>query len=140
MNQKSERHRSRRLLRVLVGLTAALGLIVSTAPAAMAAASSSAIVNTSGTRAAEAFFNRSVAGSHGGRAWIDLYDAKCDAHSVYVEYQINGGGTQRHTNSGGCGSTSGVNLRTGYFAIVYRACVDVQLGSDPCSRWVSDHN
>jgi len=79
------------------------------APVAMAAASSSAIVYTSGTRAAEAFFNRSVAGSHAGKAWIDLYDAKCDAHSVYVQYQVNAGGTQRFNNGGGCGSTAGVN-------------------------------
>jgi hypothetical protein len=47
------------------------------------AASSSSIAFTDGTRAAEAFFNR------GAPAFIDLFDAKCDAHSVYVLYRIN---------------------------------------------------
>ena len=131
---------SRTAVRVTAGALVTAGLAIGFTTPASAAASSSAIVNTSNTRAAEAFFNRSTAGSHSGKAWIDLYDAKCDAHSVYVQYRINNGDTKRHTNSGGCGTTSGVNLQSGYFAIVYRACVDVQLGGDPCSKWISDHN
>ncbi|WP_112264124.1 hypothetical protein [Lentzea terrae] len=131
---------SRTAVRATVGALVTAGLAIGFTTPASAAASSSAIVNTDKTRAAEAFFNRSTSGSHAGKAWIDLYDAKCDAHSVYVEYRINDGGTKRFTNGGGCGNTSGVNLQTGYFAIVYRACVDVQFGGDPCSKWVSDHN
>jgi hypothetical protein len=51
-------------------------------------------------RLVEAFFNR------GAPAWIDLYDAKCDAHPVYVEYRVNGVGTSRHDNNDGCGRTA----------------------------------
>jgi len=118
----------------------ACGLLVASQPApALAAASSSAIVNTNGTRAGESWFNRSN-GTHSNKAWFDVYDAKCDAGSVYVEYQINNSGTHQKDNEGGCGTTKGFNLQTGYFAIVYRTCVNDSFGNHPCSPWVSDHN
>ncbi|MDA0634790.1 hypothetical protein OUY22_15300 [Nonomuraea sp. MCN248] len=128
-----------RLLAVLSTLVLAVGGTLVLAPPAQAAASSNAIVKTNGTRAGEAWFNRSN-GTHANKAWFDLYDAKCDAHSVYVEYQINNNGTVEKENEGGCGSTKGFNLQTGYFAIVYRVCVNDTFGNHPCSAWVSDHN
>jgi hypothetical protein len=106
----------------------------------LAAASSSSIVYTNGTRAGEAFFNRSVSGSHGNRAWFDVYDAKCDASSVYVEYILNGAPKVQKENVGGCGTTKGYNLQTGRFAIQYRACVNDSFGQHPCGIWVSDNN
>ncbi|GII77711.1 hypothetical protein Sru01_26930 [Sphaerisporangium rufum] len=127
-----------RLLRNITILAALGTALVSTTTPAQAAASSSSIVKTGGTRAAEAWFNRSD-GSHAGKAWFDVYDAKCDANDVYVEYQINGGNSQEKYNSGGCGTTKGYNLQTGYFAIVYRVCVD-DAGYNTCGTWRSDHN
>ncbi|MFI6457337.1 hypothetical protein ACIBF6_38000 [Streptosporangium amethystogenes] len=114
---------------------------VSLAIPAQAAASSSAIVNTSGTRAGEAFFNRSN-GTHSNKAWIDLYDAKCDASPVYVQYKINGESRARtDTNDGGCGTTAGINLQTGAFNIEYRVCVDNStILNDTCSGWKTDRN
>jgi len=98
------------------------------------AASSSAIVNTNGTRAAEAFFNR------GAPPFFDLFDAKCDAHQVYVLYRINNGSWTRRSNGGGCGTTLRIPLPNSGFNIEYKACVDVQFASDPCSGSVFDHN
>lgn len=114
-------------------------LTVLAAQPALAAASSSAIVDTNGTRAGEAFFNRSHP-SHGNKAWFDVHDAKCDASSVYVEYILDGGQNVQKENEGGCGTTKGFNLKSGRFAIQYRACVNDSLGNHPCSRWVSDSN
>ncbi|HET6354332.1 hypothetical protein [Streptomyces sp.] len=119
----------------VVGLAAA-GLLAGFSGSAYAA-SSSAIVYTNGTRAAEAWFNKSGA-SHSGYAWIDLYDAKCDGEPVYVEYKINNGSTTTKWNSGGCGSTAGFNLQKGSFAIVYRVCVDTFVPT--CSPWKADNN
>lgn len=90
----------------------------------IAAASSSSIVNTGGTRAGEAFFNQ------GGPPYIDLYDAKCDNHQVYVLYQQNGGFTSRFNNGGGCGTTARVYLPDHKGQVVYWAYVDIQAGSD----------
>ena len=123
----------------LLGLLVGVLLLTQPAAPALAAASSSAIVYTNGTRAAETWFNRSN-GTHANNAWFDVADAKCDAHSVYVEYQIDGGNSQKKENKGGCGTTRGYNLRTGYFAIVYRTCVNDTFGNHPCSVWRADHN
>ncbi|GII77710.1 hypothetical protein Sru01_26920 [Sphaerisporangium rufum] len=113
---------------------------VNLAMPAQAAASSSAIVKTGGTRAGEAWFNRSN-GTHSNKAWFDVYDAKCDAEPVYVQYSINGDlKDYTQENDGGCGTTMGVNLQTGYFTIKYRVCVDNGVFSDSCSSWKSDHN
>ncbi|WP_433382532.1 hypothetical protein [Streptosporangium sp. CA-115845] len=115
-----------------------LAMVTVTGPA-QAAASSSAIVNTNGTRAAEAWFNRSN-GTHANKAWFDVYDAKCDANDVYVEYAINGDpDPDQKYNSGGCGTTKGFNLQTGRFAISYRVCVD-DAGYNTCSAWKGDNN
>ncbi|MFI6457347.1 hypothetical protein ACIBF6_38050 [Streptosporangium amethystogenes] len=115
-----------------------LSMVIVTGPA-QAAASSSVIVNTDGTRAAEAWFNRSN-GTHANNAWFDVYDAKCDANDVYVEYTINGDADRtKKYNSGGCGTTRGFNLRTGQFAISYRVCVD-DAGPNTCSEWKGDSN
>lgn len=103
------------------------------------AASSSSIALTDGTRAAEAFFNRSGGDAACGGPCIALFDAKCDAHSVYVEYQINNGGVTRKTNGGGCNTTLRIPL-SGNFNISYKACVDIQLGSDVCGPTRFDHN
>ncbi|TMR15452.1 hypothetical protein ETD86_27115 [Nonomuraea turkmeniaca] len=127
-----------RVLAVAGVFVLAMGGLFVLSPAALAA-SSNAIVYTDGTRAGEVWFNRSN-GTRGNRAWFDLYDAKCDKHSVYVEYSINNGADERKKNDGGCGTTRGFNLRTGYFAIVYRVCVDDTFGNHPCSGWRSDHN
>ncbi|MFI6457348.1 hypothetical protein ACIBF6_38055 [Streptosporangium amethystogenes] len=117
-----------------------VGTMSLTVPA-QAAASSSVIANTNGTRAAEAWFNRSN-GTHSNKAWIDLYDAKCDASPVYLEYKLNNESRARtELNDGGCGTTAGVNIQTGAFNIKYRVCVDDSIVlSDSCSGWKSDHN
>ena len=107
--------------------------------AAPRAASSSSIANTDGTRAAEAFFNRSGGDAACDGPCIALFDAKCDSHSVYVEYQINNGSTTRRTNGGGCNTTLRIPL-SGNFNISYKACVDIQLGSDACGPTRFDHN
>lgn len=91
---------------------------------AIAAATSSSIVYTGGTRAGEAFFNQ------GGPPYIDLYDAKCDSHQVYVEYQQNGGFTQRFYNGNGCNTTKRVYLSDHQGQVVYWAFVDIQGGPD----------
>jgi hypothetical protein len=105
----------------------------------LAAASSHAIVYTNGTRAGETWFNRAN-GTHGNNAWFDVADAKCDASSVYVEYSIDARPRRSFENEGGCGTTKGFNIRSGYFAIVYRTCVNDSILRHPCSQWVSDHN
>lgn len=129
-----------RLPRRAVSLLSVLGLAMATVTGpAQAAASSSAIVYTNGTRAAEAWFNRSN-GTHANKAWFDVYDAKCDANDVYVEYAIDGDpDPDEGRNSGGCGTTKGINLRTGQFAISYRVCVD-DAGYNTCSPWKGDNN
>jgi hypothetical protein len=127
------------MLGVLALLVASTLTVVAPPAPALAAASSSAIVYTNGTRAGESFFNRSN-GTHSNKAWFDVYDAKCDASSVYVEYEINAGDRQHKENEGGCGTTKGFNLQTGYFAIVYRTCVNDSFGNHPCSGWRADHN
>ena len=128
-------------LRSGLALLATVGLFLSGSTAAEAVASSSSIAYTNGTRAAEGFFNHRVPGTHGNRAWIDLYDAKCDARLVFVRYTIHsldsgriGGG--RVTNSGGCGTTKGFNITwsDGYF-IKYLACVQIDFGDDACGPW-----
>lgn len=130
----------RKALKPIVVMAMAGAVAVVVPWSASAAASSSAIVNTSDTRAGEAFFNRPN-GTHGSNAWIDVYDAKCDAHSVYVYFEVPGWPPdgRRFTNDGGCGTTSGVNIAPGQ-TIQYKVCVDVQLGNDPCSGWKTDHS
>ncbi len=109
------------------------------------AASSNGVAYTSGSRAAEGWFNRS-ASSHGGYAWFDLYDAKCDPHDVYIDYIISQNGTssdqKTFTNDGGCNTTWGRNLAKGSFAIQYNVCVDDKWWpiSDTCSGWKYDSN
>jgi hypothetical protein len=103
------------------------------------AANSSSIALTSGTRAAEAFFNRSGGDAACSGPCIALFDAKCDAHQVYVEFQINGGGVTRRNNGGGCGTTLRIPL-SGSFNIAYRSCVDIQLAPDACGPMRFDHN
>ncbi|WP_203911621.1 hypothetical protein [Rhizocola hellebori] len=109
------------------------------------AASSNAVTYTDKTRAGEAWFNRSAA-SHGGHAWFDLYDAKCDNHEVYIEYITIQDGTvadqKTFYNDGGCTTTWGKNLDSGHFAIQYRVCVDDKWWPvvDTCSGWKYDTN
>jgi hypothetical protein len=138
------RTRKRKLTMAALLALAAAGTLTVVAPSpALAAASSSAIANTNGTRAAEAFFNRRN-GTHGNRAWFDVYDAKCDAEPVLVQYDLTSlpGGLESSLNDGGCGTTAGVNLPTGYFTIKYRACVQDggPFTNDTCSNWVYDHS
>jgi hypothetical protein len=121
-------------------LCALLAIGTTPAPALANPSSSGVIVFTNNTPAAEAYFHRSDP-AHANKAWFDVYDAKCDAHPVYVEYSINGGGTTSKGNDGGCNTSQGYNLQTGYFAIVYRVCVNnTAWFSDPCSQWWADHN
>lgn len=103
------------------------------------AASSSSLAVTDGTRAAEAWFNRNGGDAACGGPCFALLDAKCDSHSVYVEYQINNGSVTRKTNGGGCGTTLRIPL-SGNFNISYKACVDIQFGSDICGPTRFDHN
>jgi hypothetical protein len=104
------------------------------------AASSSSIVNTSGTRAGEAFFNRSGGDAACGGPCIALFDAKCDAHQVYVVYRINNGGATRVNNGGGCNTTLRIPLPNSGFNIAYHACVDIQGAPDVCAGDKFDHN
>ena len=123
-------------------LVGAMGVAMAAAvEPAMAAASSSVWVDTGKpkTRAAEALFNRSN-GTHGNKAWFDLNDTKCDAAPVWVEYRIDNGDSQKVYNSGGCGTSKGINLKTGHFAITYKVCVDGTLWNNPCSEWRGDNN
>jgi hypothetical protein len=144
MNVKTVRTRFLDLVRShsVVPAFAALSAAVAFTDSAQGAASSSSIVITHGTRAAEAFFNRTVPGTHANKAWIDLYDAKCDATPVYAWYSLNGGGRSNINNANGCGTTSGFNLQSGYFAIVYRACIKdgTIFRSDSCGLVTADHN
>jgi hypothetical protein len=130
------------LLRRTAMVAGAMGLAmtVSMEPA-LAAASSSVWVNTGTpkTRAGEALFNRSN-GTHGNKAWFDVNDTKCDASPVYVEYSINANNVKTAYSSGGCGTSKGINLQTGRFAISYRVCVDGTLWDNPCSQWRGDNN
>jgi hypothetical protein len=59
---------SRTAVRATVGALVTARLAIEFTTPASAAASSSAIVNTDKTRAAEVFFNRSTSGSHAGKA------------------------------------------------------------------------
>jgi hypothetical protein len=119
-------------LGIVVAATAACGVDQADDPATdstdealqIAAATSSSIVRTSGSRAGEAFFNP------GSPPYIDLYDAKCDNHQVYVEYQQNGGFNSRFYNGDGCGTTKRVYLADGKGQVVYWAFVQIQLGTD----------
>ena len=126
-------------LRSLCMLAVAVAFVAATSTPAMAA-SSNAIAFTNGTRAAEVWFNKSTPGTHANKAWFDLLDAKCDAHSVYVEYRIDSDPLKRESNDGGCGTTKGINLRADHFNIDYRVCVDIQLRPDVCSGWTYDSN
>ncbi|WP_203911622.1 hypothetical protein [Rhizocola hellebori] len=114
---------------------AALGLAV-LIPSAAQAASSYSVVNTDGSRAGEAWYNRPVAGTHADLPWIDLYDAKCDGHFVYVSITVSWSGHLDHTyglkNDGGCGTTRGFNLNETGDSITYRACVSGGLWPDTC--------
>jgi hypothetical protein len=107
---------------------------------AQAAASSSVWVDTSGSRAAEALFNRSN-GTHANKAWIDINDTKCDASPAILRFKISGEPQERSAKAdGGCGTSAGVNLKTGYFTIKYRVCVKTGVFSEKCSDTRSDHN
>jgi hypothetical protein len=129
----------RMVVSALLALAAAT-LAVVAPTVASAAASTHGIAYTNGTRAAEGWFNRRN-GTHGNRAWIDLYDAKCDANSVHVLYKLNGEWrTNQLTNDGGCGTTAGFNMPTGYFTIEYKVCVNDSAISDTCSNWINDHS
>jgi hypothetical protein len=122
----------------IVALT--LAALLGFATPALAAASSSVWVDTDGTRAGEALFNRSN-GTHGGKAWIDINDKKCDASSVYLYYKLDGESREREDKAdGGCGTSAGVNLGSNYFTITYRVCVKTGVFSTKCSGWRSDHN
>lgn len=128
----------RAALRVGLVLLATLGLFIAGTPAAEAAASSSSIAYTNGTRAAEVFFNHRVPGTHGDRAWLDIHDGKCDANPVFVRYEVVRPGMgiifdQRYWNREGCGTTQGHNLLWNNGDTVrYKACVDVDWGQDVC--------
>ena len=114
--------------------------MVALATPALAAPSSSVWVDTNGSRAAEALFNRSN-GTHGNKAWIDINDVKCDASAAFLEYKLNGETRAREGKAdGGCGTSAGVNLSTGYFTIKFRVCANASTFSRKCSEWRSDHN
>src|SRR4051794_2617550 len=123
------------------GVVALMTLVtIGMAVPAQAAASSSVWVDTNGSRAAEALFNRSN-GSHGNRAWIDINDTKCDASPAILRYKIGGEPQERSAKAdGGCGTSAGVNLSTGYFTIKFKVCVKTGVFSEKCSEWRSDHN
>lgn len=103
------------------------------------AASTHSIVFTSGTRAAEAWYNRSGGDPACSGPCLALLDAKCDGHQVYVDYEIDGVHQKPFSNNGGCGSMNRRSL-PGIYNIKYRVCVDIQLGSDVCDNFVFDHN
>jgi hypothetical protein len=127
-------------LRSLCMLTVAVAFVAATSTPAMAASSNSIAV-TDGTRAAEVWFNKSTPGTHANKAWFDLLNAKCDAHSVYVEYRINGDPPEREPNDGGCDNPKGINLLADHFTIQYRVCVDMQFRPDVCADdWTYDIN
>jgi hypothetical protein len=111
---------------------------------AEAAASSSVWVNTGTpkTRAGEALFNRSN-GTHGNKAWFDVNDTKCDASAVYLYYTFITEGVdreQKEVADGGCGSSAGFNLKSGYFKIKFRICVKTGTFTSKCSDERTDHN
>jgi hypothetical protein len=134
-------------LQKTAGLTAGICTVVTAATVglaipAQAAASSSVWVNTGSpaTRAGEALFHRSN-GTHSNKAWFDVNDTKCDASPVFLYYSIDGSGRDvKQTQDGGCGTTAGINLQTGYFTIKYRICVKTGTFTSKCSEWRSDHN
>ena len=76
----------------------------------------------------------------GSPALLSIKDEKCDGHSVYVIYQINGNHEIRLENSAGCGHTAYVGLQSGSFTIQYKACLDRQFQGDICSRPITDFN
>ena len=121
-----------------LALLATVGLFLSGSTAAEAVASSSSIAYTNGTRAAEAFFNHRVPGTHGNRAWIDIYDAKCDGYPVFVRYSVFRPGSgvianRKYHHDGGCGTTVGFNLTWNNGDLVrYQGCVRVSWGDDVC--------
>ena len=67
-----------------------------------------------------------------------LYDTKCDAHPVYLQYTYQGSTRTMHF-SGGCGksATFDLDFPENQF-ITYRACVNIQNLPDRCSGWTSD--
>jgi len=109
---------------------------------AEAAASSSVWVNTNGTRAGEALFNRSN-GTHANKAWFDVNDTKCDASPVHLYYKYITSGLTRweeEVADGGCGTSEGFNLQSGHFSIKYYICVKTGLFTEKCSDTRSDSN
>jgi hypothetical protein len=60
---------------------------------------------------------------------------------VYLYYSINGSAHEtKIIADGGCGTTEGVNLSTGYFTIKYHICVKTGTFTSKCSDTRSDHN
>jgi hypothetical protein len=66
-----------------------------------------------------------------------LRDSRCDGHSVYAQYRLNGGATQRVDHSAGCNTERDWSV-PGTGTIQYRACTNIQLGADSCSSWRTD--
>ncbi len=131
-------NRMRSALRGAAVGAAALGLAVLIPSAAQAAASSYSVLTTDGTRAAESWYNRPVAGTHSNLPWIDLYDAKCsdDDDFVYVDVTVKKSGTLDQDfsliNDGGCGTTRGWNITWKGDSITYRTCLNDGFWYDTC--------
>jgi len=108
---------------VLCGLT--LAALAFTAPAASA---SGQVVSPDGGATLNYFSSVNQ---------FTLRDSRCDAHSVYANYRLNGGATQRVDHSGGCNTERSWTV-SGTGTIQYRACTNIQAGPDQCSSWIND--
>jgi hypothetical protein len=68
-----------------------------------------------------------------------LHDTKCDSYTVYLVYKLRGGDEQRIEFSGGCNKSGEYNKDFREDSKVeYKACVNVNNGSDKCSAWSTD--
>lgn len=76
--------------------------------------------------------------SYGEKFFLD--DIKCDSHSVYINYSLAGGSTQRFENTQGC-NTPGLTLNLSVAEgtrVEWRVCTNIQLAPDNCSPWITD--
>lgn len=76
--------------------------------------------------------------SYGEKFFLD--DIKCDSHSVYINYSVAGGSTQRFENTQGC-NTPGLTLNLSVAEgtrVEWRVCTNIQLAPDNCSPWITD--
>lgn len=78
-----------------------------------------------------------------GHADCILTDTAADSHSVYALMHVDGYAGVRYNDTGGSGTrlnfTYWFGTDTLYWDFYYRACRNVQFGSDNCSAWVDIH-